>query len=351
MEEIFIQNHTNPIRLDKFLKHKYKAVTQSLIEKELRLKRLKLNGSRAKSGDRVKNGDIIQMQNKTKQKLEDCKNNPPHKQNQSVNTQPENIKALKNLAARLNKLITYEDENLICINKPAGVAVQGGNKVRESIDKALPYISKDYAEARLVHRLDKETSGTLIIAKSYDMSVKLTENFRERTIDKHYKAILKGLPRYNKLICYEDLEGEIKITPLKPRDFKNKSYLEIINNLKSNCQDYTAITVASLEKHTGDYSYMSMQPITGTKHQLRRHSLSIAGPIVGDDKYGSRDGLNWLNKVLCLHASKISFELEHKREYSDPNKSVKNKGKKAKFCFKSPLPSGFMARLSYLSLD
>jgi 23S rRNA pseudouridine955/2504/2580 synthase len=357
MKEIFIQNHEIPIRLDKFIKKQYNSPPQSLIEKELRLKRIRLNKARAKSKDKVCSGDILQIQNQTIAKLEDCHNISQasnhllsNKQG-TANGSNDTDKAPKQLAEKLKKHILYEDSGLLVLDKPENMAVQGGNKVFVSIDSALKYMSDELKEARLVHRLDKNTSGILLIAKSYDMAVRLTGAFKARSISKYYKAILAGKPNYKQLICLQDYRGNIKILPLtsESRDLESDgSYKSKLENLHIKEDDYQAITLGYTEALSGDFSYMKLRPVTGTKHQLRRHAPYIAGHIVGDEKYGRRlEGRNWQNKYLCLHAAKLCLS----KEFIDEEFSNSNSRNSAdKICLESPLPSKFKDRLDYFGL-
>lgn len=281
-----IINVNTPIfsRLDKYLKRLYPLLTQGIIEKALRQKQIIVNSQKAEAGLRVKDGDEIFINDKF--------NLPVAEPSKLIFTDAE-IK----LAGKItNKYLIYEDENLIAINKPAGLATQGGSKINLSVDSSLKYLNSKGADFKLVHRLDKETSGLLIIAKNYVSSVKLHNAFKEKLVEKTYLAVTYGKPT-------KDI-GEVKTNIEKSKG----SIPKIIDINDSNGK--LAITYYKLLKSLGNNLFLiEFTPITGRMHQLRLHAKLLDCPIMGDDKYGNREIMPY-SKYMLLHATSIILSKE-----------------------------------------
>ncbi|WP_341790598.1 RluA family pseudouridine synthase [Rickettsia endosymbiont of Polydrusus tereticollis] len=265
---------TIPCRLDKYLRRLYPRLTQGIIERALRQKQIMVNGHKVEANLRVKEDDEIFINDKL---------NLPQEETLEVIFSDSVIK----LASKITKdYLIYENEHFIAINKPAGLATQGGTKINLSIDDALKYLNY-----KLVHRLDKETSGLLLVAKNYESSVKLVNAFKEKLIAKTYIAVVFGRP-------LED-SGEIRGLIGKKRD----GAYEIVDVDNENGK--LAITYYKLLKPlNNNLSLIEFTPITGRMHQLRFHAKLLNCPIVGDTKYGSAQSSSY-SKHMLLHASKI----------------------------------------------
>ena len=263
-------------RFDKWFKKKVINLPQSLIEKIIRLNKVKINRKRAKSSYRVQFGDIVEVYDISKFKTND------------------RSKILKYKPSR-KEVDIYDDyiiennENFVVINKPAGIAVQSGTKSFKNIIDVIKN-TKYFLHCKpyIVHRLDKETSGVLIIAKNREYAQLFTSLFRIRKIHKTYIAIAHGKvlssikTMKDDLILYDNGRKIIQ---------KAISYLKVI-------------------KSNSEFSLVELNPITGRKHQLRKQLYNIGNPIVGDDKYFLNKKLNKIkikNKNLMLHAYKIKF--------------------------------------------
>jgi len=267
-------------RFDRWFKAKIINLPQSLIEKIIRLNKVKINRRKTKSSYRVQSGDIIELFDISKFKISD------------------RPKVLKYKPSR-KEVDIYDDyilennNNFIVINKPAGIAVQSGTKsFRNIIDVLKDTKYFENTKPYIVHRLDKETSGVLIVAKTREYAQLFTSLFRIRKIHKTYIALTHGKVSKNVKTLKDDL-----IT------YDNEK--KIIQN---------AVSHIRILKSSNDYTYVELNPITGRKHQLRKQLYNIGNPIVGDDKYfinRRADKTKNKSKNLMLHAYKIKFMIKN----------------------------------------
>jgi 23S rRNA pseudouridine955/2504/2580 synthase len=266
-------------RLDKYLRRLYPLLTQGVIEKALRHKQIIVNSKKAEASLRVVEGDEIFIHDKF---------NLPIAQPTKLVFSDAEITLAKKITT---EYLIYEDDNIIAINKPAGLATQGGSKINLSVDSALKYLNSQGADFKLVHRLDKETSGLLLIAKNYVSSVKLHDAFKEKLIEKTYLAVTYGKPTKN--------TGEVK-TKIE----KSKGSISKITDIEDN-NGKLAITYYKLLKSFANNLFLvEFNPITGRMHQLRLHAKLLGCPIFGDNKYGNEKLMPY-GKYMFLHASNI----------------------------------------------
>ncbi len=260
-------------RLDKWFKNKIINLPHSLIEKIIRQNKIKVNKKKTRSSYRLQTGDLIEIFDISKLKPIDIK---------------KKIKYLpkKKEIGKYNNYVIEDNENFIVINKPTGIPVQSGTKSFKNIIDILKN-TKYFENSKpfVVHRIDKDTSGILIIAKNRKFAQLFTSLFRIRKIHKTYLALVYG--KVNK-----------SIKTMKD----NLIYYE--NNKKINQK---AISNLKIIKSNERYSYLELNPITGRKHQLRKQLLNIENPIIGDDKYFLRNIKRVKTKNLMLHAYKIKF--------------------------------------------
>ena len=272
-----VDDDYNESRLDKWFKNKIINVPHSLLEKILRQNKVKVNNRKTKSSYRLQTGDLIEIYDISKLKPVDKK---------------ENIKYLpkKKEIGTYDDYVIEDNENFIVINKPSGIPVQSGTKSFKNIIDILKN-SKYFVNSKpfVVHRLDKETSGVLIIAKNRKYAQLFTSLFRIRKIHKTYLAIVYGKVNKSLKVMKDDLiyyENNKKITQ------------NAVSNLK-------------IIKLNEGYSYLELNPITGRKHQLRKQLLKIGCPIIGDDKYFLNDRKRLKIKNLMLHAYKVKFMINN----------------------------------------
>ena len=279
-QKVTIEQDYHNSRFDKWFKAKIIDLPQSLIEKILRLNKIKINRKKIKSSYRVQTGDIVEIYDISKFK---------------VTNRP---KIIKYKPSR-KEIDIYDDyilennENFIVINKPRGIAVQAGTKSFRNIIDVLKD-SKYFKNTKpyIVHRLDKETSGVLIVAKNREYAQLFTSLFRIRKIHKTYIAL-----------TYGKVSKSIKTL---------KDDLVTFDNGKKIIQK--AISYLRLLKTSFDSSYVELNPITGRKHQLRKQLYNIGNPIVGDEKYFIDRRVNKIKskeKNLMLHAYKIKFMINN----------------------------------------
>ena len=267
-------------RFDRWFKAKIINLPQSLLERIIRLNKVKINRKKTKSSYRVQSGDIVEVYDISKFKIS------------------ERPKILKYKPTR-KEVDIYDDyilennDNFVVINKPAGIAVQSGTKsFRNIIDVLKDTKYFENTKPYIVHRLDKETSGVLVVAKTREYAQLFTSLFRIRKMHKTYIALTYGMVSKKINTLKDDLtlyENDKKITQ------KAISHIKVL-------------------KTSSDYTYVELNPITGRKHQLRKQLYNIGNPIIGDDKYfinRRADKTKIKSKNLMLHAYKIKFMIKN----------------------------------------
>jgi len=268
------------LRLDRWFRRHYPGLAHGRLEKLLRTGQVRVDGRKAKASDRVSSGQAIRVP-----PLGEAPSVPP-----APHTRPRD-------EALLRDLVVYQDEHAIVLNKPPGLAVQGGSGTTRHIDGLLDGLRFGHAERpRLVHRLDKDTSGVLLIARSAAAAAFFTRAFRDRTTRKIYWAIVAGLPSPRR--------GRIDLALVKG-GAQGRERVRADDEGKDAATYYTVVDAA------GDKaSWLALLPLTGRSHQLRAHCAAIGTPILGDGKYGGSAAHlpgNAATHRLHLHARRLEI--------------------------------------------
>jgi 23S rRNA pseudouridine955/2504/2580 synthase len=260
-------------RIDKFLCKEF-DISFGVAQKIIREKKVKVNGARVDAAYRLEEQDQIDVHADLKGREE-------------IHAKKTKISDEK--MKKFLSWIIFEDENMLAINKPSGLATQGGSGIDFSVDDFV--MAKKW---QLVHRLDKDTSGILLIAKNAKTAELLTAAFKNKTIEKTYLALVYG-------VIGKD-EGVINIPLRKKMSGKNEKVVPDFEEGKE------AITKFKILRRYGDFTLVQLSPLTGRTHQLRVHCKELGHPILNDVKYGSLKVLRKdLCKRLCLHAYKIQL--------------------------------------------
>lgn len=265
-------------RLDRWFHRYYPALSHGALEKMLRGKNIRVNNAKAKADLRLKTGDLIRI--------------PP------IPTEHKVQAALSQKDIDFMKsLILYQDKDMFILNKPAGLAVQGGSKTTRHIDGMLQALSYGGERPHLVHRLDKETAGVLVVARTVKAAAYLTKTFADKNTHKIYWALVHG--------CPEKMQGVIE-KPLLKKANPNGNEQVVVDEKNGQY----AKTIYDVVDTTGDFSWIRLMPLTGRTHQLRVHLASVGCPIVGDEKYNGAD-VNGLEKKMYLLAKAIQIPLQN----------------------------------------
>ncbi|MGE0252333.1 MAG: RluA family pseudouridine synthase [Dongiaceae bacterium] len=266
------------MRLDRFLRALKSDLTQGQIQKLLRQGDIRINGKKVEANARLEAGQELKL--------------PPFLRGE--NKEKPTVKMPDNLVKKIRSWVIYQDQDMIALNKPPGLAVQGGSKTGQHLDAWLDALADGKERPRLVHRLDKDTSGVLLLARNRKSAAYLTSAFRGREVEKIYWAVVVGVPA--------PLQGEINAPLAKRRDREG----EKMAVAKDGDQALTLYRV--LDQAGQKLALLELSPHTGRTHQLRAHCQYIGHPILGDPKYGGEDRFlkpAGLSDSLHLHARQI----------------------------------------------
>jgi 23S rRNA pseudouridine955/2504/2580 synthase len=278
------------MRLDRYLRKSYPTLTQAVIEKSLRQGKIRLDGMKTASNVRVQLGQELTF--------------PSHFEIPHESAKPTREKFVppftKNDEIFVESMIVWEDEDILVINKPQGLSTQGGSKTTRHLDGLLTgYGKKHNKKFRLVHRLDRDTSGVLLVAKTRDMATYLTNTFRDGLVKKVYWAVVVGQPKPG--------QGVINAPLLKGSESSEGSVEKVTVDSAGKPAITHYRTVKGLQKRgITQFAWLELFPETGRTHQLRVHTLHIKHPILGDGKYGGQVATAG-SRHLHLHARALTF--------------------------------------------
>lgn len=282
-----VSEDDDDIRVDRWFQRHFPDVPYGQLAKWLRTGQVRVDGGRAKPGLRLAAGQQVRL--------------PPMapRDPSAERTRPD-VSAKD--AAAIQKLVLFRDDHVIALNKPAGLAVQGGSGTTRHIDGMLDALRYGASERpRLVHRLDKDTSGVLLLARSRSAAQSLSASFQGRTVEKVYWALVMGLP---------EIESGTIDAPLAKSGEAGREKMEETDDGQFAETDYRIVDHAA-----GRVAWLELRPRTGRTHQLRAHCAVMGNPILGDGKYGGRESfMSGLPKRLHLHAHTLQLPHPHTGE-------------------------------------
>ncbi|MBD3834337.1 RluA family pseudouridine synthase [Brevundimonas bullata] len=285
VQTLYVAEDEHDIRLDRWFKRRWPHLTHIQVEKMARKGEIRVDGSRVKPQDRLTAGAAVRV--------------PPLPE-----ANPRKPGDLHELTERdvayAKSLVLYEDDMVIALNKPHGLAVQGGTKTTKHVDRLLSAWGEGMDRPRLVHRLDRDTSGVLLLGKGPEAAKRLAGAFARRQAKKTYWAIVIGNPKpthgqIDLALKKTGINDYEMMRPAEPKDPKGEPA-------------ETAFATISRAAHRA--SWMALRPFTGRTHQLRAHMAAIGHPILGDHKYGDEKSRE-LSGVLKLQLHARRIELDH----------------------------------------
>lgn len=292
VETARIAHDEDGIRMDRWFKRHYPALTHGRLEKLLRTGQVRLDGKRVRAADRVASGQMVRL--------------PPQIAHGDLKKKPFAV-AVPQMPGNLEDMILYMDKSVIVLNKPSGLATQGGSGLTRHVDGMLHSLAfEKNARPKLVHRLDRDTSGVLVVARTTAAAAQLSRSLAERDAQKIYWALTKGVPKVKRGTVRAALVKEAgygahgrdeRMTTVEKGRANDKDAKDAIT-------DYCVIATAGEE-----FAWVVVRPRTGRTHQIRVHLAALGTPIVGDFKYGGTDvrGKGEIENRLHLHARSIDI--------------------------------------------
>ena len=288
VRSVTVTSDEDGIRLDRWFRRHYAELGHGRLEKLLRTGQIRVDGGRSKSSTRLAAGQVIRVP-----PLGAPKSSPVKRTGPKLTEQDE-----KALAA----MVIHRDDDVLALNKPPGLAVQGGSGIKQHLDAMLDGLRFDLPERpRLVHRLDKDTSGVLVLGRNAFAATRLSEAFRGRDAQKTYWALVAGAPRPR--------TGKIVSDLAKRGNRGNQKMTETKDGGQRAVTEYTVMDEAA-----DRVAWLELRPRTGRTHQLRVHCASLGTPILGDGKYGGREAfVDGLEGPQSLHLHARGLHIPHPR--------------------------------------
>ncbi|MEW5964417.1 MAG: RluA family pseudouridine synthase [Pseudomonadota bacterium] len=318
VETIEVDRREAGLRLDRWFKVHFPDVTYGYLQKLLRSGQVRVDSRRVQANERLEAGQRIRVPKVVRE---------PPKAAPSVRPPPGLSKADRDF---IEGLILYEDDDVLVLNKPFGVAVQGGTGTKRHIDGILAGMVDRFGDRpRLVHRLDRDTTGVLLVAKHRDAAARLGRTFQTRSAAKTYWALVKGVPK--------PPQGRIEAALVKAAGPDGDRVRKALPGEQKEAMHATT-HYSVIDRVAHKVAWVSLKPVTGRQHQLRAHMALIGHPILGDNKYEGDKGLplEGLEPKLHLHARRLV--LPHPSE-------------KRKIDVTAPLPEHMRRTFAMLGLD
>ncbi len=271
-------------RIDNFLFTRLKGVPKSRIYRALRNGEFRVNKKRVEANYRLQANDLVRI--------------PPLR----VATRTESLPPAQGLLQQFEQAVIYEDKDIIILNKPAGVAVHGGSGINFGVIEAFRHARPKLKFLELVHRLDRDTTGCLILSKKAGVLKELQQLLVEKLMDKQYLALLAGR--------WQGGERRVNAPLLKNTLSSGERIVRV------DMQGKAAETLFKPLKIFGNATLVMVKPQTGRTHQIRVHAASLGHPILGDEKYGDRQASKTLGvKKLLLHAASLEFNITSTKQH------------------------------------
>ncbi len=289
--ELTVASGDDGQRLDRWLKRHAPEVPYGLMQKWLRKGAIRVNRQKAKGDLRLQAGQQVSLPS-----MADAQT-----PGEPARSASKHVPITKAERRRVEEMLIEEDDELIVINKSAGLSAQGGSKVGASVDSLLRRYYAGRCEPRLIHRLDRDTSGVMVMAKHREAAAQLSAKLQQQQWQKTYWAVVVGVPTPQ--------EGSIILPLAKEAKGKHSRTMPSRETMQPNERGkYAETQFRVLDKAAQTLSWLEMTPITGRTHQLRVHSEAIGHPIVGDGKYGGNAAfIDGLAQQLHLHARTIEI--------------------------------------------
>ena len=267
------------VRLDRWFRRRWPHLTQGQLARLIRSGQVRVDGGRAKPDTRLEVGAQV--------RVPPLPDRPPERPRDGLDARD---------AAFVRSLVIYEDDEVLALNKPSGLAVQGGTKTTRHVDRLLGAWGEGIERPRLVHRLDRDTSGVLVLGKTPAAAAKLAGAFARRRTEKTYWALVAGLPKPS--------EGVLEL-PLAKKGVGDREMM-VPTDRKDPSAEAAETEFVTLARAADKVAWMALWPHTGRTHQLRAHMLALGHPILGDPKYRTEASTALSGALrLQLHARRL----------------------------------------------
>jgi 23S rRNA pseudouridine955/2504/2580 synthase len=323
VETIVVAERDGGQRLDRWFRQHFPEVSQGYLQKLLRTGQVRLDGKRVEAKERVEAGQQIRVPKVVRLPKAE---NPLIKETGTPKADRQLIEGM----------ILFEDDLVLVLNKPFGIAVQGGTGTRRHIDGMLAGMADRFGDRpRLVHRLDRDTTGILLVAKTRDAAARLGKTFQTRSAAKTYWALVDGVPK--------PPQGKIEAALVKGTNADGEDRVRKAEPGEQDKAMHATTHYSVIDRVARKAAWVSLKPVTGRQHQLRAHMAMIGHPIVGDPKYS--DQLHEGRTVLADSGIEVKLHL-HARRLVLPHPAG---GKSIDVT--APLPDHMRATWAMLGLD
>lgn len=284
VKTLFVAPGEDGSRLDRFFKRRWPHLSHIQLQKLLRTGQVRVDGARAKADTRLTAGAQVRV--------------PPLPDKPEPGGERDPARLSDRDIAYAHSLVLYEDESVLALNKPAGLAVQGGTKTTKHVDRLLSAWGEGLERPRLTHRLDRDTSGVLVLGKTPAAAARLSGAFARRRAQKTYWAIVVGEPR----------PGDGAIEGFLVKAGQGDRELVRPADAKEFGAEPAETEFVTVSRAGGRATWMALRPHTGRTHQLRAHMLAMGHPILGDPKYGNEASAALSAGLkLQLHARRLTI--------------------------------------------